>query len=105
MFSGKTPNQRHHTSAVATAGMGNRDTLHQGDTLRGAPITQDGKTDGFRAIPSYEVGIATVGKGGAMSCFIPTADETLEFWIAFHCHDERNHRLIAAHDVECSEIC
>src|SRR5215467_9953548 len=91
--------------AVATARATDRDPLHQGDALRGPPITQNGEPDRFRARPADEIGMPAVGKSGAVLRLTPTADQSLESWQPLGRHDERDDRFVATCDAKRLGTC
>src|SRR6266436_3406867 len=84
--------------AVAAARTRNGNPLHQRDALRRVPIAQNREADGLRAIPSNEIGVPAIGKGGAVTRLIPMANEILESGKTFRRHDETDHRFVATHD-------
>jgi hypothetical protein len=86
------------------AGMTNCDSLHKGHPFGRSPIAHDGKSDWFGAFPGNEICMTAIGKSGAVTCFLPTADEIFKSGNSLGCHDEGQVRFVTAANSQLIRI-
>jgi hypothetical protein len=75
-------------ATVTEARTRNSDSLYVRRSLRGAPITDNGKANPCCTIVGNKIGVAVVGESSAMLPFVPTAHQLLVSSDPLGAHDE-----------------